>query len=324
MDGSVPSRPTSLPAAFFERDGPKATAYVVANAALVLLPGIVAWHIGQWWAYLIAFVCVGARGQACYILQHEAMHGLLYPTRKSNELIGIFLSAMLGTRFYLGRRLHMDHHKLVGTPQDPNEAFHGVEQRPPGWPAVRYFLFHLLGGRLIALVRGLLGLNAGSTVPAAKVPRAQGRIDLVALFSMQAVLFIAMTAVSSPIVYFALYVLPLSTLTAFLEALRSFSEHVVPGHAHESEAERRRCFFTDGPRWELFFISPFDFHYHHIHHMLPNVATFRVRSLHRWLESNDPDFGARFMTRLGYVATALRYITNRPFAGCGQGYPKTA
>jgi len=72
---------------------------------------------------------------------------------------------------------------------------------------------------------------------------------------------------------------------------------------------------------ERFFISQFDFHYHHVHHLYPNVVTFKVRALHRWLLANDAAYPGQFITRPGYVGTALRYLFDRPFAGAGSGYP---
>jgi fatty acid desaturase len=137
---------------------------------------------------------------------------------------------------------------------------------------------------------------------------------------MQLVVLLAISLSSSPIVYFTLYVAPLVTLTAFFEAIRSFSEHVLPG-TPTCEAEEARRFFMDAGPVERFFISQFDFHYHQVHHLFPNVATFRIRALHRWLLANDPGYAGQFLTRPGYVGTALLYVFDRPFAGAGSGYP---
>ena len=280
------------------------------------------------WAYAVAFVLVGARGQACYVLQHEAMHNLLFTRLRTNERVGTILSALLGTRFYMGRKIHWDHHRHVGHADDPNEMFHNVENRPPGMAVIRFFAFHLLGGRLIMMFWNL-GMTAVEIVSPAKpaagpvradMPFAKTKIDLMALFLTQLTVLIAISLLSSPLVYFTLYMLPLATLTAFFEAIRSFSEHVLPGKAI-CEAEASRRFFMDASAMETFFVSQFDFHYHHVHHLHPNVVTFKVRALHRWLNENDPDYPGQFISRPGYVEVALRYLFNRPFAGAGSGYP---
>jgi fatty acid desaturase len=318
-----------IPEEFALRDDARAWVIILVNLAVVLSAGMIAWKVGTWWAYALAFVLVGARGQACFILQHEAMHNLLFTSPRTNERMGAVLSAVLGTRFYMGRKIHWDHHRHVGHAEDPNEIFHNVENRPPGLAVVRFFSFHLLGGRLAMMVSNLgqtalqiMSPNAqGGGERKSAIPFAKTRIDLIALFGIQLVILITMSLLSSPIVYFALYVLPLVTLTAFFEAIRSFSEHVLPG-SPTCEPEQDRQFFMDAGRVECFFISQFDFHYHHVHHLYPNVVTFKVRALHNWLLANDPIYSSQFMTRPGYVGTALRYLFNRPFAGAGSGYPE--
>ncbi|MGM4955704.1 fatty acid desaturase family protein [Bradyrhizobium barranii] len=319
----MPAAP--IPSRFSERSDVRAAVLLACNLAIVLGSGVAAWHIGAWWAYVLAFVLVGARGQACYILQHEMMHNLLFTSPALNQRLGVITSAVLGTRFYIGRQLHWDHHRHVGAPHDPNEAFHNVEERPPGMAVVKFFLFHLLGGRLLMMAENLIaairppsGQNGKVALPA--IPAAKTKIDLAALMAVQLTALIVMTWTSSLLVYVCLYVLPLATLTAFFEAIRSFSEHVLPGDA-TCEAEENRRFLMDAGPLETFFISQFDFHYHHVHHLYPNVVTFKVRELHHWLCSNDPDYTQRFITRPGYVGTAVRYLRGLPFPGAGSEYP---
>src|SRR5437764_11335219 len=200
-----------IPEEFAVRNNRQAWIAVAGNLAIVLGAGAVAWNLGAWWGYVLAFVLVGARGQACYILQHEAMHNLLFTAPRTNERVGTLLSAALGTRFYMGRKIHWDHHRHVGGSEDPNEIFHNVENRPPGWAVIRFFLFHLLGGRLVMMVS-----NLGQTTlqivfpkpPAAgrdrsAIPFAKTRIDLIALFGFETVILIVVSFVSLPIVYFA-------------------------------------------------------------------------------------------------------------------------
>jgi fatty acid desaturase len=317
-----------IPEEFGRRSDGLAWAMVIANALVVLCSGVVAWRLGSWWGYALAFVLVGARGQACYVLQHETMHNLLFTRVRTNERVGTILSALLGTRFYMGRKIHWDHHRHVGFAADPNELFHNVENRPPGMAVIRFFAFHLLGGRLLLMIWNLAMTAVQIVSPSraaagpgrAEMPFAKTRIDLTALLLTQLAVLIAISLLSSPVVYLTLYMLPLATLTAFFEAIRSFSEHVLPGTA-TCEAEAGRRFFMDASPVETFFVSQFDFHYHHVHHLHPNVVTFKVRALHRWLNENDPDYPGQFIRRPGYVEVALRYLFNRPFAGAGSGYP---
>jgi fatty acid desaturase len=328
-------QPRTIPAEFIQRDDRRAWIYTAANAVVVVGAGSVAWHIDAWWAYLAAFILVGARGQACYVLQHEAMHNLLFENRKTNELVGILLSGLVGTQFYMARRMHMEHHRLVGQPGDPNEIHHDVTHRPPGLGVLLFFLSQLLGGRLVSLVKRLfmvglqvirqaLGISKGAAAMPTASLSSKARTDLIALFAIQVAIMAVITLASSFWMYVLLYVLPLSTLTAFFETLRSFSEHVLPGAPPRSVAETNRRFYMDAGPVERFFVSQFDFHFHHVHHLYPNVPTFNVRRLHGWLADQDPSFGETFETRPGYVGVAWRYFANRPFPGAGTGYPFSA
>ena len=132
--------------------------------------------------------------------------------------------------------------------------------------------------------------DGGAASPQGALPPGKARLDLVALLGVQLAMLIALSLMASPIVYVALYVLPLATLTAFFESVRSFSEHVLPGQP-SCETEEKRRFFMDAGPTERFFLSQFDFHYHHVHHLYPNVVTFRVRELHHWLLVNDHVIG---------------------------------
>lgn len=317
-----------IPEEFSVRNDLRAWIMVIGNLIIVLSTGVIAWNLDVWWAYIAAFILVGARGQACYILQHESMHNLLFTAPRTNERVGVVLSAALGTRFYMGRKIHWDHHRYVGHDEDPNEVFHDVRNRPPGVAVIRFFLFHLLGGRLAMMISNLGGTAVQIVFPKpdrannhqTTIPLAKTKIDFLALFGVQIVILTVISLLSSPIVYFALYFAPLVTLTSFFEAIRSFSEHVLPGKPG-CEAEETRQFLMDAGPVECFFVSQFDFHYHHVHHLYPNVVTFKVRALHRWLLANDPLYPDQFMTRPSYIETAIRYLFNRPFAGAGDGYP---
>ncbi|MFC4273507.1 hypothetical protein GQF03_06940 [Sneathiella chungangensis] len=323
-------KPIQIPTEFKRREDGYSWALVISNAVVVAASGIIAWHVDTWWAYVIAFVLVGARGQACYILQHEAMHNLLFEKVKMNERVGVVLSAFLGTQFYLGRKIHWNHHTKVGADSDPNQLFHDVTERPPGWKISAFFIANLLGSRLVALVQSLILVFTGffrkneqkkrRNAPPRLISAKKSRVDLVALFAVQLLMFICISLLSSPFVYVLLYVLPLSTLTSFFELMRSFSEHVLPGQATCEAEEKRRFYMVAGPV-ERFFISQFDFHYHHVHHLYPNVVTFKVKALHEWLLENDPNYTSKFKERPGYVGTAWRYIWNKPFGGCGAGFP---
>lgn len=80
------------------------------------------------------------------------MHLLLFTARLPTEVAGVLLSAILGTRYFEGREIHMRHHRWTEQPQDPNEFWHTMENREPGWPTLKFFLSQVLGARLLQLL----------------------------------------------------------------------------------------------------------------------------------------------------------------------------
>ena len=320
-------RDVRLPTRFSERRNILAGVLVATNLAIVAGSGIVAYRLDSPLIWAVAFLLVGARGQACYILQHEAMHNLLFSNRRLNENTGVLLSAFLGTKFHAGRALHMKHHREVGNANDPNMVWHGAENKQPKGQFIRFILFQALGGRLVMLVLSLFGstlsaagLRAPGQAPAlaraGDLPARLSRIDLAAFAVVQLAMFALFATTAVWWLYFALYVIPLSTVTALLEALRSFSEHVLPGTA-TNDAERHRRFYMNAGPVERFLISQFGFHYHHVHHLFVNVPTFNVKAAHTWLHENAPDFRDTYIERPGYIGTAILYYLKRPFPGRG-------
>jgi len=312
---------------FQQKGGFTIYALIVVNALLIISLGPIAYYLNVPWFYVVAFILVGARGQSLFILQHETMHGLISYNKKLNEAMGILLSAMLGTQFYTGRKMHMLHHRFVGTDEDPNIVYHGINDKRPGYAAWIFFIKNMLGWRLIGLVRSVartvfakLGIIKPPSQPAHAMLRVTSReqmIDLAALFVVQLVIFIGMSLVAHPLIYIGIYILPLSTLTCLFEALRSFSEHVLPLGTASNAVEEKRGFFMKASPLELFFISQFDFNYHHVHHQYPNIPTLNVRKMHEWKLANDLQFKNTYIERPGYVMTAIRYCLGKSIPGEG-------
>jgi len=274
----------TIPECYYERQPIKASIYLIVHVSIILFSGVAAYYIDQWWAYMFAFILVGARAQALYILQHELMHLLLFKSRKINTIIGNLVSALLGTRYFDGRFIHMKHHKVVGQPEDPNEYFHSVEKRKPFWSLFSFFLFQLMGGRLLLMFSRVFTLlkNSGNkgnpathqtndsknTLKENNDDKMKTCVDIVVLLLIQGLVFVGISLLSSPWVYILLYFLPLITLTSFFETIRSFSEHVLPGFYPTCEAEKTRNYYMSTHFVERFFISQFNFHYQQIQDLI--------------------------------------------------------
>ncbi|HEY1304101.1 MAG TPA: fatty acid desaturase [Vicinamibacterales bacterium] len=303
-----------IPRSFYDRCSVRATVLTAVNLGVIVGAGPAAYAVNWWPIYILAFLLVGARAQSLYILQHECMHWLLFRSRRTNDICGMLLSGALGTGLSFGRFYHFKHHRRVGRSDDPNLIWHDSALHPPGWSTFWFFASQLAGIRVINLVTRRYQSNSATN--RLMVPNPVGSremfVDLAVTASAQAVILAGIWVASAWWVYGAFFLLPLVTLTSFLEAVRSFSEHVLPGERGTTVAEEGRLFFMDAGRIELFFFSQFGFHFHHLHHLYPGVVTFKLSSLHQWLQQNDASYPGKYVRRDGYLRTALRYVLKQP------------
>ncbi len=318
-----PMTKVSIPDSFKDREPAKALFYCISNILIVVFSGVVAYHINTWYAYAIAFVLVAARVQALYILQHECMHWLLLNKKKDNDVLGAIISGVIGTKLFEGRIIHFKHHKDLGLDSDPNTYFYDLNNRSTFGQKFSHFFMQLIGLRLIQMIMTILGKKSGGNVADVKtLSKEDARADLKMLVGCQLIILTVITLLSSFWVYLALFFLPIVTLTCLFESIRSFSEHTLPGEVPTCYAEEHRLFLMNSGPFELFFISQFQFHYHHLHHTYPYVVTFKLKELHEWLQANDPDYSSRYILRPGYVRVFIDFLFNKDFSGSGKNYPK--
>jgi len=75
-------------------------------------------------------------------------------------------------------------------------------------------------------------------------------------------------------------------------------------------------------RSSVSYISQFDFQLPSRPSSYPNVVTFKVRALHRWLLPTIRSIPTEFHDAAGLCRTAWRYLFNKRFEGAGSGYPE--
>jgi fatty acid desaturase len=74
----------------------------------------------HWWQIAAIFVAFAILGNSIYSIIHEAEHGMLYPDRRINDLLGIIMAVFFPAPFHLIRQGHLGHHRRNRT---DNEAF---------------------------------------------------------------------------------------------------------------------------------------------------------------------------------------------------------
>lgn len=256
------------------------------------------------WTYLLAFAIVGGRMHAVSILAHETWHGTLFRSRRANERIGAFLlSFPVGSRFAPMREKHFEHHRTVGTLQDPDRYYWGwkLSDRPE---FVGQVLLSMTGLRYIVhALRALLGIWPQPRSPEER-PRSpvysvnvSAKWELLAILWVQLLILASFAATLGWVWYFALWILPLISLAFVLGEVRQFLEHARGG---------RLMVYRAGPL-ERFFLGCFNFHLHGFHHAFASEPWFRLPHLEAAACRKEP--GILFSS--SYLRELLQYLRGR-------------
>ncbi|MEM8712052.1 MAG: fatty acid desaturase [Planctomycetota bacterium] len=268
-------------------------------------------------ATVLGALWIGARQHALLALAHEAAHGrLLRPWLRSAsrdastlrrsivELMEEALTAwplLASARSY--RRVHMAHHRHLGTPRDPDWA----RNRPDRWgepaPAASR-IRHLLG--LQASQRGLLAMFVGGAASSSSAARQADLQWMLARVAFYVGAALVITQLRAWPLAFEYWFLPLLLWTTVLMRLRGISEHwAIPTIRHGIETRTLLL----SPLGRLLFL-PKNMGYHLEHHLYPGVPFQRLPELHRALQA-VPGHAERAHTTRGIPALVAEVASFR-------------
>ena len=225
------------------------------------------------WAYTLAFCVIATRQHALLILYHDAVHGHFARRQWLNDLIvNAFVGVPVLMPVDIYRPLHMQHHRALGTAEDPETHLLYAEQHwryrplPPG-TLVRQLLgdlFVVNGARTIAAWRRWQSSDSSRTT--AKTPWLTVSVAMLWLLGVGGWLLVSP---ATAMIALALWVLPLLTLTQLLQKLRSYAEHSggldsTPGWPHWTYSWR--------PGWfGRLTLWPYRINLHREHHERPQL-----------------------------------------------------
>jgi len=254
-------------------------------------------------AFAVAFVLVASRQYALLILLHDSFHSLLHPSRRVNYLLGALLvGAFCGSSFWGSRAAHLEHHRKLGEPDDPEFFLHCAaepnEKRTPAAFA-RHFLV-LISGRqvLYSYFGGDSGCSALQRLRKA-LPR------MLPVVPAQALLLALFVWAGAWTAYFTLWVLPLLTLVVLFNGLRAFCDHANVSDQPGAK-EHRLVSYISSPL-ERFFLAPFHMNYHAEHHLFPYVPHYKLPALRRKIMTS-PDHCSLVQWRRGYLSFAREFL----------------
>ncbi len=259
---------------------------ITVAACLLQTFGVVgaAMWIGQWWAYLFAFVWMGRGHCLLNILGHEAAHRLLFTWRRLNDGVGKWLLAYPTFQAFTAyRRVHFAHHKDEMGPDEPDLALYAGYPIPPDSMRRKLTrdMFFVSGSKNMA---GLW-----------RAVRAHSR-EAWCIVAVQGVLFGACIAAGRWWVYPVIWVAPWMTLWKFSNRLRAIAEHA---GMIRSKDRRLTTHVVRQTRLARLLFVPYNTGWHLAHHVDMGVPWRHLPALHAEL------------VQAGWVTEELTYPTYR-------------
>jgi fatty acid desaturase len=244
-----------------ERSGVPLVAIVFFGALLV----------GYWGLFLIGFI-------------HEATHWNLAPTRKMNDWISnAFLGWLNGMEIKFYRRVHFEHHRSLGTPNDTEYSYF--------FPLNIMFLLRTVSG-LRTLETILSYRMRQKTITSSSKNKLASASNMRAFYILFASALVAHACIIFGLWFFGFGAASLSwilgvgsvmpTLAAVRQQLEHRSEHTGPSPDYfvvEHGAVSR--LFGDGPLASTFGSAGFNRHL--LHHWEPQISYTRLADLERFL-----------------------------------------
>ena len=277
--------------------------------------------------FAFAFLVVTSRMGALLAVSHDAQHGAFLPNKKWNDLVAAWLCAYpVGSIYGSSRAVHMAHHKLLNTEQDPDRNFHFEADKSTPKQFAWHFLRLVMGGQLWTsiIVNGFLRpvqkedssllcdkpADKPSDKPAPVVVLShRGHPEILNLIPVQLIILSSLWAVSGQWwLYFAIWLGPIFTFGTFLGFLRGFVDHARLSDDCPMASGERLVTILHTNLLERFFLASFDFKYHAEHHMFPTVPHYYLPKLHVILQANDY-YRARYICRPSYFQFIKEYWT---------------
>jgi fatty acid desaturase len=283
--------PAEIAAVQARSDGRAAVELAISWAILAgafALAGMAA----TWWAILLSVLLIGARQMGLAVLMHECAHRTFFKTPSLNEHIGQWLTAApMNVPMHAYREIHLRHHRFGGTPRDPDLTL------IRGYPATPASLARKFARDLCGLtgIKDIIG-------QAMRFKIARDYRFLVVHAAMALILWASGIGWT-----YALWWIGYVSIYQVVLRLRLIGEH---GTCIDRGDLDPRAHTTTVPAnfIERLFIAPHCVSYHVEHHFMPSVPIYRLRKLHKIMQSRDY-FAVYPCVRANYVEILCRAIS---------------
>ena len=215
--------------------------------------------------YILSFFVLGMVYYHLVMVVHELSHYSFVPSRKLNKVLGHIISPLFGLNFVTYRNVHLQHHASKTIENDPESYIYlPVLQQPTPIKKLFVFFFHAFT-EFFTKVRLKSFSSQKNIFVNYSVPLAQ--IFLLTLFILLGTSY-----------YFFFWLLPLFTITLFLNRLSVLIEH---GYSfHNLNHNPQTTINVQCNLLERLIFAPCNFHYHQEHHDHPYVPFYQLPELY--------------------------------------------
>jgi fatty acid desaturase len=224
------------------------------------------------------------------LLMHEGMHGTLFPDRRQNWAVSLFLGATFLMSFTSYRVMHIRHHKYLGDPRDPDDYHNYSDSRRVVW--LLHFVRLTFGPLLYVFLIPLMALRHGSA--------AQRKLILVE-YTILFAIYSALLRLAPARELFVVWFVPLLLMGMFT-AIRGFTQHGITEASDPYLASRT---MLPNPVIAFFLLNE---NYHLEHHLFPEIPSHHLPRLHQLIWPKLP----RAVCGKSYLAFLAAFLKATP------------
>jgi fatty acid desaturase len=223
---------------------------------------------------------------ACILLMHEGMHGILFSNKTVNRWASVALGATFFMSFTCYRVLHQRHHRYLGDKRDPDDYVNYVHNPRLVW--LLQYMRLLVGVYIYLVVMPFSALRHGSRTD---------RIYMAEEYALLAVLYVLAGYFVPLHVFLSFWLIPLA-LAGYMTAVRGLSQH---GVANASDPYLASRSIQASPLVSFIMLHE---NFHLEHHFFPEIPSYSLPAANRLIDPRLP----RLVTGKSYLGFLLRFF----------------
>jgi fatty acid desaturase len=284
------------------------TLIFAAIAAVAMMP--------VWWMFLLVFFVIGFNQYALFIIGHDGVHSCVHPNRAVNDQICKWLILVpMCMGFQDAKRSHLEHHKLMGSQQDPDRYLHTLANKNSPLALTLFCSGLATFGKTVLKVTPfgrMMGKKdtgvAGDAEPPSKLFLAYCK-ERIPVMVMVPLLIACFFALHLPWWFFlTMWILPIYVCVFVADEIRAMCDHAVAVMPDDAADEYRLVTYVPSVLEKIVF-APHNMNLHAEHHLWPRIPYYKRELAHQAIKSNS-----HITYHKSYVAFVARLFSLVPLS----------